>query len=46
MDERFKDGTVHLYIVWEVEKFLARYGTYTIAEVIRTLKMGRTRGLH
>ncbi len=46
MDERFKDGTVHLYIVWEVEKFLARYGTYTVEDVLKVLRMSRTRGLH
>lgn len=46
MDERFKDGTVHLYKVWEVEKFLARYGTYTVADIIKVLKLGRTRGIY
>ena len=46
MDKRWSEGTVHLHIVWEVEKFLARYGTYTVADVIKTLKAGRARGLH
>ncbi len=46
MDNRWSEGTVHLYIVWEIERFLARYGTYTEVDVIKVLKAGRTRGLH
>ena len=45
MDERFKDGTEHLHIVKDIEKFLARYGSYSVADVLKVLKMRRARRL-
>ncbi len=46
MDKRWSEGTVHLHIVWEVEKSLARYVTYTVEDILKVLRRGRTRGLH